>query len=206
MGHDPDQAAEGHLRPAAARRSGCTRGATAQSIVLTVPVTFPPEEIEHGAMLAGLPLPDSAARWARSLLGDRSQPFEEGNTEFGGILKRLVFEGMTGPDPSSRARRIRSSAGGAGLRAKRPPAHRGGRTRIAELASTRRHPLAVHRPVGQGRQRRDVEHRRPAVALKTGEWSGWIDLDSGSTRSAARHDAVLPGPRRTASCSSTPHR
>src|SRR5689334_18107074 len=29
-----------------------------RSTVLTVPVTFPPEEIEHGSMLAGLPTPD----------------------------------------------------------------------------------------------------------------------------------------------------
>src|SRR6188474_82040 len=29
-----------------------------KSIVLTVPMTFPPEEIAHGDMLAGLPLPD----------------------------------------------------------------------------------------------------------------------------------------------------
>ena len=65
-----------------------------KSIVLTVPVTFPPEEMPHGEMLAGLPLPDIRGTlgtfyyWATDL-----SSFEEGNTEFGGILKRLLFDG-----------------------------------------------------------------------------------------------------------------
>src|SRR5262245_32825016 len=65
-----------------------------RSVVLTVPVTFPPEEIPHGDMLAGLPLPDVRATlgtffyWATDL-----SSFEEGNAEFGGFLKRLLFDG-----------------------------------------------------------------------------------------------------------------
>ncbi len=65
-----------------------------RSSILTVPVTFPPEEVPNGELLAGLPLPD-----IRGTMGtfyyfatDLSR-YEEGNTEFGGILKRLVFEG-----------------------------------------------------------------------------------------------------------------
>ena len=61
-----------------------------RSSVLTVPVTFPPEEVPNGEMLSGLPLPD-----IRGTMGtfyyfatDLSR-YEEGNTEFGGILKRL---------------------------------------------------------------------------------------------------------------------
>src|SRR5436190_3154837 len=64
-----------------------------RSSVLTVPVTFPPEDIPNGEMLSGLPLPD-----IRGMMGtfyyfatDLSR-YEEGNTEFGGILKRLVVE------------------------------------------------------------------------------------------------------------------
>src|SRR3954447_12393822 len=63
-----------------------------RSSVLTVPVTFPPEDVPNGEMLSGLPLPD-----IRGTMGtfyyfatDLSR-YEEGNTEFGGILKRLVM-------------------------------------------------------------------------------------------------------------------
>src|SRR6187200_1520456 len=65
-----------------------------KSTVLTVPMTFPPEEIAHGEMLAGLPLPDIRGTlgtfyyWATDL-----SSFEEGNTEFGGFLKRLLLDG-----------------------------------------------------------------------------------------------------------------
>jgi hypothetical protein len=75
-----------------------------RSSILTVPVTFPPENVPAGEMLSGLPLPD-----IRGTVGtfyyfatDLSR-YEEGNTEMGGILKRLAFEGdvahseLTGP-------------------------------------------------------------------------------------------------------------
>src|SRR5438034_2990668 len=65
-----------------------------RSDILTVPVTFPPEDVPEGELLSGLPLPD-----IRRTMGtfyyfatDLSR-YEEGNTEFGGILKRLVFDG-----------------------------------------------------------------------------------------------------------------
>jgi predicted AlkP superfamily phosphohydrolase/phosphomutase len=64
-----------------------------RSSVLTVPVTFPPEDVPNGEMLSGLPLPD-----IRGTMGtfyyfatDLSR-YEEGNTEFGGILKRLIVD------------------------------------------------------------------------------------------------------------------
>src|SRR5207247_6286267 len=65
-----------------------------KATVLTVPVTFPPEDLAHGVMLGGLPLPDLRGTlgtfyyWATDL-----SSFEEGNTEFGGFLKRLLFDG-----------------------------------------------------------------------------------------------------------------
>ena len=64
-----------------------------RSSILTVPVTFPPEDVPNGELLSGLPLPD-----IRGTMGtfyyfatDLSR-YEEGNTEFGGVLKRLVME------------------------------------------------------------------------------------------------------------------
>src|SRR5687767_9451589 len=64
-----------------------------KSTILTVPMTFPTETVEHGDMLGGLPVPDIRGTmgtfnyWATDL-----SSFEEGNTEFGGFLKRLLFE------------------------------------------------------------------------------------------------------------------
>ena len=62
-----------------------------RSLMLTVPVTFPPEPVAHGEMLAGLPLPDVRGTlgtflyWATDL-----SSFEEGNAEFGGFLAARV--------------------------------------------------------------------------------------------------------------------
>src|SRR4051812_35685209 len=76
-----------------------------KSIVLTVPMNWPADDIHHGAILGGLPLGDIRGTlgtfnyWATDL-----SSFEEGNTEFGGWLKRLLFDGgvaqplLKGPD------------------------------------------------------------------------------------------------------------
>src|SRR3954470_397561 len=69
-----------------------------QSSILTVPVTFPPETVPNGEMLAGLPLPDIRGTMGTfSYYATDLSRYEEGNTEMGGILKRLVFEGDTAP-------------------------------------------------------------------------------------------------------------
>ena len=102
----PDEAAEAHLDARRARRSGCTRRPTAsRAIVLTVPMTFPPEEMAHGEMLsAACRCPTCAARSARSTTGRRDlSSFEEGNVEFGGFLKRLLFEGGVARDDAQGA-------------------------------------------------------------------------------------------------------
>src|SRR5437773_9611550 len=67
-----------------------------RSSVLTVPVTYPPEEVPNGEMLSGLPLPDIRGTMGTFYyFGTDLSRYEEGNTEFGGILKRLVFDGDT---------------------------------------------------------------------------------------------------------------
>ena len=67
-----------------------------RSSVLTVPVTFPPETVPNGEMLSGLPLPDIRGTMGTfSYYATDLSRYEEGNTEMGGILKRLVFEGDT---------------------------------------------------------------------------------------------------------------
>ena len=62
--------------------------------MLTVPVTFPPEDVPNGELLSGLPLPDIRGTMGTFYyFGTDLSRYEEGNTEFGGILKRLVFDG-----------------------------------------------------------------------------------------------------------------
>src|SRR5262249_47913818 len=65
-----------------------------RSDMLTVPVTFPPEDVENGELLSGLPLPDIRGTMGTfSYYATDLSRYEEGNTEMGGILKRLVFDG-----------------------------------------------------------------------------------------------------------------
>src|SRR5207245_5422036 len=67
-----------------------------RSSMLTVPVTYPPEEVPNGELLSGLPLPDIRGTMGTFYyFGTDLSRYEEGNTEFGGILKRLVFDGET---------------------------------------------------------------------------------------------------------------
>ena len=63
---------------------------------MTVPVTYPPEDVPNGELLSGLPLPDIRGTMGTfSYFATDLSRYEEGNTEFGGILKRLAFEGNT---------------------------------------------------------------------------------------------------------------
>ena len=151
-----------------------------RSSILTVPVTYPPEEVPNGELLSGLPLPD-----IRGTMGtfhyfatDLSR-FEEGNTEFGGILQRLLLEdnlahtsliGPANPIIRQEIRQIRS------------PDDIGGeeRARLATLEAREdlRIPLTV-------RWNRDAPDPRTATIdiqghslhLQQGEWSRWIDLE-----------------------------
>lgn len=67
-----------------------------RSTVLTVPLSYPPDDIPGGYMLAGLPLPDIRGTngtfyyWATDL-----SDFELGDVEMGGKISRLEFNGDT---------------------------------------------------------------------------------------------------------------
>ncbi|HEY7474711.1 MAG TPA: alkaline phosphatase family protein, partial [Vicinamibacterales bacterium] len=148
-----------------------------RSSVLTVPMTFPPEEVPNGELLSGLPLPD-----LRGTMGtfhyfatDLSR-YEEGNTEFGGILRRLVFEGNTAHTqlvgPPNPIVRMKTQA----IRRKGPLSD-ADRTALAELEAQEdvTLPLTVTWTRGSGKADIDINGQR--VTLKTGEWSKWITLD-----------------------------
>jgi predicted AlkP superfamily phosphohydrolase/phosphomutase len=145
--------------------------------VLTVPVTFPPENVPNGELLSGLPLPD-----IRGTMGtfyyfatDLSR-YEEGNTEFGGILKRLVMENdvarteLVGPPNPIVRHQVQA------LRKKGPPSD-ADRAKLAELQAKEdvRVPLTVR--WNRAAKTATVEIGGASILLEPGRVSRWIDLD-----------------------------
>ncbi|MEZ5318279.1 MAG: alkaline phosphatase family protein [Vicinamibacterales bacterium] len=144
--------------------------------VMTVPVTFPPEPIEHGEMLAGLPLPDlrgtlgTFTYWATDL-----SRFEEGDTEFGGILKRLSFEGdvaestLTGPpNPIVRQQLDALSPDGRVTDANR--------ARKAELETREDVLMPMTLRWDRAAKAVTILIDGRTVRLTQGEWSDWVPL------------------------------
>lgn len=173
--------------PIAAPKLRSTRGGTSfwvtagragvRSSILTVPVTFPPEEVPNGELLSGLPLPD-----IRGTMGtfyyyatDLSR-YEEGNSEFGGILRRLVFENRVAqadlvgpPNPIVRQQQraiVASSRADADKQAA-----------LAELAPT----SDVHIPftVTWNHEARtaNVDIQGQTIHLRERQWSRWVELE-----------------------------
>lgn len=150
-----------------------------RSLVLTVPVTFPPEEIAHGAMLSGLPLPDVRGTLGTFLFwGTDLSSFEEGNAEFGGFLRRLLFEGgvaqtlLKGPENpllKQEEARLREKKQGGTLSDSEA-------ARLEELASGKdiNVPLTVRWT--EGAEKADLEIQGKHLTLESGEWSPWVPL------------------------------
>jgi predicted AlkP superfamily phosphohydrolase/phosphomutase len=149
-----------------------------RSSVLTVPVTFPPEDVANGELLSGLPLPD-----IRGTMGtfyyfatDLSR-YEEGSTEMGGILKRLVMENgiarteIVGPPNPLVKQQIEA------LRRKSPTLSDADRKTIAELQTTEdvRIPMTVR--WNKSAKTATVEIAGQSILLEPARWSKWIDLD-----------------------------
>jgi predicted AlkP superfamily phosphohydrolase/phosphomutase len=148
-----------------------------RSSILTVPVTFPPEEVPNGELLSGLPVPD-----IRGTMGtfyyyatDLSR-YEEGNTEFGGILRRIVFEnrvaraeiiGPPNPIVRQQERAIVESA--------RPEAEK--QAALAEL--TPNADVRVPFTITWNHEARsaNVEIQGQTIHLNERQWSRWVELD-----------------------------
>lgn len=147
-----------------------------RSDVLTVPVTFPPEDVENGELLSGLPLPDIRGTMGTfSYYATDLSRYEEGDTEMGGILKRLVFEGDTAitelegpPSPIVRSQieEIR----------KKPNLSETDRARLAELQAEAdvRVPFTIQwdRPTKSA----TISIEGQTVTLRQREWTRWIPL------------------------------
>ncbi len=149
-----------------------------RSSILTVPDTFPPERTENGELLSGLPLPD-----IRGTIGtfyyfatDLSR-YEEGNTEMGGILKRLAFDkDVATPDLVGPPNPIVKAEERA-IRAKSPTPSADDQATLASLAAREdtHVPLAIRWT--QGSSRATVTVQRTTVTLAQGEWSRWIPIE-----------------------------
>ena len=134
-----------------------------RSSMLTVPVTFPPEDVPNGELLSGLPLPDIRGTMGTFYyFGTDLSRYEEGNTEFGGILKRLVFDGDTaqtelvGPPNPIVKQQLRELRAQAPLSAPTDA----DKMKIAELEAREDVRLPIDDPLEQGRQVGDRRHRR----------------------------------------------
>src|SRR5438094_7735302 len=148
-----------------------------RSDILTVPVTFPPEDVPEGELLSGLPLPDIRGTMGTFYyFGTDVSRYEEGNTEFSGILKRLVFDGDTAhtelvgpPNPIVR-QQLRV------LRAKTPLSELD-RMKIAELEAREdvRLPVTVH--WNRAGKSATVDIGDSSIHLSEHQWSKWINLD-----------------------------
>ncbi|HJR58483.1 MAG TPA: alkaline phosphatase family protein [Vicinamibacterales bacterium] len=148
-----------------------------RSSILTVPVTFPPEEVRNGELLSGLPLPDIRGTMGTfSFYATDLSRYEEGNTEMGGILRRLVMDGdvakteLIGPPNPIIRRQIQA------LRAKGTALTEADRKKIAELETREdvRLPLTIR--WNRGAKTASVDIDGQTVALHEGKTSRWIDL------------------------------
>jgi predicted AlkP superfamily phosphohydrolase/phosphomutase len=148
-----------------------------RSDILTVPVTFPPEDIPNGVMLSGLPLPDIRGTMGTfSYYATDLSRYEEGNTEMGGILKRLVFEGDTASSdlegPPSPIVRQKIEA----IRRKAATLSEADRTQLAELQAIQdvRVPFTIQ--WNRAAKSAAIVIDGQTIQLQAGKWTPWIDL------------------------------
>jgi predicted AlkP superfamily phosphohydrolase/phosphomutase len=149
-----------------------------RSTVLTVPVTFPPEMIPAGRMLSGLPLPDIRGTMGTfSYFATDLSRYEEGSTDMGGILRRLVVENdvarteLVGPPDPIVARQIQS------IRAKGSNLSEDDRTRLARLEARAdvRVPFTIR--WNRGARTAQVDIQAQTLQLEEGKISRWVDVE-----------------------------
>jgi predicted AlkP superfamily phosphohydrolase/phosphomutase len=149
-----------------------------RSRILTVPVTFPPENVPNGLLLSGLPLPDIRATVGTFyyFATDLSR-YEEGNTEMGGILKRVVFDGnvaeteLVGPaNPIVKQQETEIRARGKNL-------SQADQARLTALAAEQDVNLPMKIRWDRASRRATIEISGSTVHLGEGEWSTWVPLE-----------------------------
>jgi hypothetical protein len=147
--------------------------------VITAPLTFPPERVAHGELLSGLGVPDIRGTWGTFYYWASDLPsFEEGNTELGGYLKRLLFEGGVsktlhrGPDSPV----LRQEEAGLREKQKTGALSEEQKARLERLATANdiSLPMAVRWSEGSGRV--EIEIKGHTLRLQEGEWSPRLPL------------------------------
>jgi predicted AlkP superfamily phosphohydrolase/phosphomutase len=148
-----------------------------RSDVLTVPVTFPPENVDNGRLLSGLPLPDIRGTMGTfSYYATDLSRYEEGNTEMGGILKRLVFEGdrvtneLEGPPSPIVRQQIEA------IRRKGPTLNETDRAKLAELQAAQDVRIPFTIDWNRSAKSATIDIDGQTIALTPGTWTPWIDL------------------------------
>ncbi len=145
--------------------------------VLTVPVTFPVEDVPNGELLAGLPAPD-----VRGTVGSYSyfatdlSRYEEGDSEMAGKLKRLTFENgvahtkLIGPPNPIVKKKIRAIYD-------KTPLSDADRTTVAELQVNEDSSLPLDVTWTRGQNQATFALGAQTFTLRAGEWSPWINAD-----------------------------
>jgi predicted AlkP superfamily phosphohydrolase/phosphomutase len=148
-----------------------------RSDVLTVPVTFPPENVDNGRLLSGLPLPDIRGTMGTfSYYATDLSRYEEGNTEMGGLLKRLVFDGdratneLEGPPSPIVRQQIEA------LRRKGPTLSETDRATLAELQAAQDVRIPFTITWNREAKSASIDLDGQSIPLQQGKWTPWIDL------------------------------
>ena len=149
-----------------------------RSSILTVPVTFPPEQVKYGELLAGLPLPDIRGTMGTfSYYATDLSRYEEGSTEMGGILRRLIMEGDVArteligpPNPIVRQQIL-------ALRGKGSSQTDADRKAIAELETREDIKIPFTLRWNRAGKTATVEINGQSIPLEVGKISRWIDLE-----------------------------
>jgi predicted AlkP superfamily phosphohydrolase/phosphomutase len=148
-----------------------------RSSILTVPITFPPEDVPHGEMLAGLPLPDIRGTMGTFNYFATDVSRLESASQFGGKITKLTFQSATAktelvgpPNPLIRPK-IKAIY------------DKGGRLSdadkitVAELEAEEDLTLPMSVTWTPGSHTAAIALGGSTTTLKTGEWSKWIDVD-----------------------------
>lgn len=123
-----------------------------KAIVLRMPLEFPPTPLPGGKLWAGLGVPDARGTWGTFFYFSTDiQPWNAGETEFGGQLVSLTLNGdsaaasVSGPmDPASgRPRRLRAP---------------------------------VHFVLDSSAHAVDIHFGKQTERVKQGDWSGWFSV------------------------------
>jgi predicted AlkP superfamily phosphohydrolase/phosphomutase len=149
-----------------------------RSTILTVPITFPPEQVPSGKLLSGLPLPDIRGTMGTfSYYATDLSRYEEGNSEMGGILRRLVVEDdvaraeLLGPPNPIVGQQIQD------IRAKGATPSDADRAKLAELQAQVdvRVPFTVR--WNRAAKTAAVEIQGQTLQLEPGRMSKWFDVE-----------------------------